>query len=156
MSTPSVQLDFLRSTMAPDVLYNDGSGVEAIMSSWRHFSLCFRDAEVDLTGLEKSGFDTLIASTTTAFCIDLQTMTRVFAHLCGEDAGRVELQLADKLLGRRVVMHGLTRFEWDVGYGRVTRITSESDLLTPMLELLGTLEDVVLVCGKALVSLNLN
>ncbi|CAI5738869.1 unnamed protein product [Hyaloperonospora brassicae] len=156
MSTPSVQLDFLRSTMAPDVLYNDGSGVEAIMSSWKHFSLCFRDAEVDLTGLEKSGVDTLIASTTTAFCIDQQTLTRVFPHLCGEGAGRVELQLADKLLGRAVVMRGLTRFEWDIGYGRVTRMTTESDLLTPMLELLGTLEDVVLVCGKALVSLNLN
>ncbi|KAL3657587.1 hypothetical protein V7S43_017554 [Phytophthora oleae] len=149
-SKSSVQLDFLRSSMAPDVLYNAGRGVEAILKNWTYFSLWFKDVEVQLEGLKKNGQESLIARTTTTFLITEKTVASVFPHLCGPDA---DGRLASKLLGQRIVLQGSTRFDWDSGYGRVTSVISESDMLTPMLHVLGSLEDVSKVFEKSLISL---
>eukprot|EP00644_Phytophthora_capsici_P018469 jgi/Phyca11/21279/fgenesh1_pg.PHYCAscaffold_87_\ len=146
----SVQLDFLRSSMAPDVLYNAGRGVEAILKNWTYFSLWFQDVEVQLDGLKKHGQESLIAKTTTTFIITEKTVANVFPHLNGQDADGV---LASKLLGQKIVLKGSTRFDWDSGYGRVTSVISESDMLTPMLRVLGSLEDVSKVFEKSLISL---
>ncbi|OWZ01136.1 hypothetical protein PHMEG_00027539 [Phytophthora megakarya] len=148
-----VQLDFLRSTMAPDVMYNAGRGVESIMRNWTYFSLWFKDVEVELDGLKKSGIESLMAKTTTTFTITEKTLVSVFPHLCGKDSDAAGRQLASKLLGQTIVMCGSTRFDWDSGYGRVTSVISESDMLTPMLKLLGSLEDVSRVFEKSLISL---
>ncbi|EEY65250.1 uncharacterized protein PITG_16884 [Phytophthora infestans T30-4] len=48
--------------------------------------------------------------------------------------------LASKLLDQSIAIHGSTRFDWDIGYGRVTSVISESDMLTPMLQVLGRLD----------------
>ncbi|KAG6614079.1 bZIP transcription factor 1 [Phytophthora cinnamomi] len=154
---PCAQLDFLRSTMAPDVLFNAGRGVEAIMRNWKYFTLWFLDVEVELDGLKKGGADSLIASITTSFTITERSLMTVFPHLCTVEARRCRgsdgRSLADKLLGRRITMRGLTRFDWDAGYGRVTSVISESDMLSPMLRILGSLEDVSRVFEKSLISL---
>lgn len=49
-------------------------------------------------------------------------------------------------------MHGSTRFEWDGVYGDVTHVVAQSDMLTPLLHLLGNLEDVSRVFEGALIS----
>ncbi|ETL39780.1 hypothetical protein L916_08921 [Phytophthora nicotianae] len=152
-STASAQLDFLRSTMAPDVMYNAGRGVEAIMRNWTYFSLWFQDVEVELDGLQKSVADSLIARTTTTFTITERTLIKVFPHLCSNDADATGRKLAAKLLGQTISIRGSTRFDWDSGYGRVTSVISESDMLTPMLQVLGSLEHVSLVFEKSLISL---
>ncbi|GMF27632.1 unnamed protein product [Phytophthora lilii] len=146
------QLDFLRATMAPDVMFNAGRGVESIMRNWKYFTLWFQDVEIELEGLKRGGEDSLIASMTTSFTITERSLLTVFPHLCSKDAVRTAegFSLADKLLGQRIVMRGLTRFDWDGGYGRVI---SESDMLTPMLRILGSLEDVSRVFEKSLISL---
>ncbi|KAK1935467.1 bZIP transcription factor 1 [Phytophthora citrophthora] len=146
----SVQLDFLRASMAPDVLYNAGRGVEAILKNWTYFSLWFKDVEVQLDGLKKNGQESLIAKTTTTFIITEKTVANVFPHLTGPNADGL---LAGKLLGQKIVLQGSTRFDWDSGYGRVTSVISESDMLTPMLRVLGSLEDVSKVFEKSLISL---
>ncbi|KAG1690143.1 hypothetical protein DVH05_028351 [Phytophthora capsici] len=148
-SAHSEQFKFLRASMAPTVLFNAGRGVDSIMRNWKYFSLWFQDAQVELNGLEKGGVDSLIASITTSFTITQRSLTTVFPHLCTAQAR----PLADKLLGQRIVMQGLTRFDWDPAYSRVTSVISESDMLTPMLELLGSLEDVSTVFEKSLISL---
>ncbi|KAG7375822.1 hypothetical protein PHYPSEUDO_015186 [Phytophthora pseudosyringae] len=152
-TVPSVQLDFLRSTMAPDVTYNAGRGVEAIMRNWEYFSQWFQNVEVDLDGLKKSGAGSLLARTTTTFTITKCTLVKVFPHLCGQDADATGRQLAATLLGQTIVMRGCTRFDWDSGYGRVTSMISESDMLTPMLRILGSLEHVSRVFEKSMISL---
>lgn len=152
---PCAQLDFLRATMAPDVLFNAGRGVESIMRNWKYFTLWFLDVEIELNGLKKGGPDSLIASITTSFTITERSLMTVFPHLCTPEArsqrGRDGLPLA-KLLGQRITMRGLTRFDWDAGYGRVTSVISESDMLTPTLRILGSLEDVSRVFEKSLIS----
>ncbi|ETP37234.1 hypothetical protein F442_14949 [Phytophthora nicotianae P10297] len=51
-------------------------------------------------------------------------------------------------------MLGSIRFEWDAINGQVTSVSTESDMLTPMLHLLGNLEDVSRVFADALLSLD--
>ncbi|KAG7388573.1 hypothetical protein PHYPSEUDO_012210 [Phytophthora pseudosyringae] len=127
-----VQLDFLRATMATDVLFNAGRGLESVSRNWKYFTLWFRDVEVELNGLKKGGYSRSCAA---------------------RKEGTAGSPLADKLLGQRIVMRGVTRFDWDAGYGRVTSVTSESDMLTPMLRILGSLEDVSRVFKGSLISL---
>ncbi|KAG3143633.1 hypothetical protein PC128_g24546 [Phytophthora cactorum] len=68
------------------------------------------------------------------------------------EGGNARSPLADKLLGQRIVARGSTRFDWGTGDDRVTSIISESDMLTPMLLILGNLEDVSKVFEKSLIS----
>uniref|UniRef100_H3GHJ5 BZIP domain-containing protein n=1 Tax=Phytophthora ramorum TaxID=164328 RepID=H3GHJ5_PHYRM len=150
---PCAQLDFLRAAMAPDVMYNAGRGIDSIMTNWKYLSLWFQDVEVELDGLKKCGVDALIAKTTTKLTINKRALVTVFPHLCSKDSGAAGLELVKKLYGKTITMRGSTRFEWDSGYGRVTSVISESDMLTPMLRLLGSLEGVSRVFEKSLISL---
>ncbi|KAG3136417.1 hypothetical protein PI126_g17829 [Phytophthora idaei] len=58
------------------------------------------------------------------------------------------------LLNQRLSVSGSVRFDWDTSTGRVIRLESKVDLMTPMLQLLGSLEDVARVFDKALVTLD--
>ncbi|ETL87864.1 hypothetical protein L917_13020, partial [Phytophthora nicotianae] len=49
-------------------------------------------------------------------------------------------------------MRGSTCFEWDDSTSRMTRVVSQSDMLSPMLQLLNSVEDVSLVFEQALIS----
>eukprot|EP00644_Phytophthora_capsici_P018464 jgi/Phyca11/576395/estExt2_Genewise1.C_PHYCAscaffold_870091 len=140
--------DFLNSTMAFDVAFNSEYGVESILRNWSCLSWWFKDLEVELEAVTKTSPETLQASTTTSFTITKDTLSRVFPNLVNNSA------LTSKLLGQRVTTQGWTVLQWDDTVGLVTRVNSESDLLSPMLRLLGSLEDVSVVFDEALVTLD--
>ncbi|KAG2993235.1 hypothetical protein JG687_00015540 [Phytophthora cactorum] len=146
---PSAQQDLLRKSMAPDVAYNAGRGPEAIMRSWKCLSMWFEDVELELEDLTKTGRGSIVAETTTQVTITERTLRNVFPHLSSSDEGRA---LADKLLNQRLVMRGSVRFEWDPVYCRMASVMSQSDLLRPVLRLLGTLDDTSRALEKALIS----
>ncbi|KAF4139153.1 hypothetical protein GN958_ATG11671 [Phytophthora infestans] len=83
-------------------------------------------------------------------------MRTVFPHLNSDGRGGIEggiwSSLGCKLLNQRLVMRGSVYFDWDSTVDCVARIQSQSDMLTPLLRLLGTLEDVSLVFQSALVT----
>ncbi|KAG6944130.1 hypothetical protein JG687_00018025 [Phytophthora cactorum] len=84
---------------------------------------------------------------TTSFTISERTLEKVFPHLRNWKS-----RVANALLGRRIIANGSTHFEWDPVLGRVSNITTQSDLLTPVLRLVEYLEDVAIVFEKAVVS----
>ncbi|KAG1689966.1 hypothetical protein DVH05_001796 [Phytophthora capsici] len=139
--------DFLNSTMAFDVAFNSEYGVESILRNWSYLSWWFKDLEVELEAVTKTSPETLVASTTTSFTITKDTL-HVFPNLVNNSA------LTSKLLGQRVTIQGWTVLQWDDTVDLVTRVNSESDLLSPMLRLLGSLEDVSVVFDQALVTLD--
>ncbi|OWZ01137.1 hypothetical protein PHMEG_00027540 [Phytophthora megakarya] len=145
--TPT-QVEFVRKTMTPDVVFNASYGPEAILKSWKCLSLCFDDVEAELEELKKSG-ESMIATTTTKVTITERTLRNVFPHLVNE-----RCELAMKLLNQRLEVRGSVRFAWDPVYCRVSGVLSQSDLLTPLLRLLGSLEDTSRVLEKALISPN--
>ncbi|KAG3214075.1 hypothetical protein PC129_g15011 [Phytophthora cactorum] len=92
---------------------------------------------------------------TTSFTINERTLEKVFPHLSdknGNRRGNWKSRVANALLGRRIIANGSTHFEWDPVLGRVSNITTQSDLLTPVLRLVEYLEDVAIVFEKAVVS----
>ncbi|GMF27633.1 unnamed protein product [Phytophthora lilii] len=137
----SVQLDFLRASMAQDVLFNTDSGVDAMMKTWNCISSWFAHIETELERLDKDACGFLVATTTTSVTISEHTLRHAFPRLYSSDGG-VLSELASKLLGQTLVMRGWVRIEWDGAYCRVASVISQSDMVTPMLRLLGSLEDV--------------
>ncbi|KAG6951378.1 hypothetical protein JG688_00013761 [Phytophthora aleatoria] len=143
-------LNFLRVSMASDVVNGHQCGVEAILAKWRLFSEYFDDVYVELEKLEKSATShSLVAITTTSVTISERTMRTVFPHLNSDGQGGAE---GRRLLNQRFVMRGSVRFDWDSATDCVVSIQSQSDMLTPLLHVLGTLEDVSLVFEGALVT----
>ncbi|KAG7375867.1 hypothetical protein PHYPSEUDO_014966 [Phytophthora pseudosyringae] len=139
------QLDYLRAAMAPDVTDGNVSGAEALLENWKLLSLHHSDVQLQLKRLDQVGQDSLLASTATSVIITENTLRDVYPHLAGS-------LLEAKLLNQRLVMRGSVRFYWDASCGRVGRIESKVDVLTPMLELLGNLEEVACVFEKALIT----
>ncbi|GMF52683.1 unnamed protein product [Phytophthora fragariaefolia] len=150
--TCSAQVNFLRSRLAPDVILNDGRGVDAAIYCWRRISFWFEDFQLELEHLHKGGPNVLLATTITSFTITERTLRNVFPGIWNERESAVGAPLVDKLLRQRIVMRGTTRFEWDSSRRRVSSVIAQSDLMTPMLRLLGSLKDVEQVFGNAIIS----
>ncbi|KAG1689955.1 hypothetical protein DVH05_001785 [Phytophthora capsici] len=143
------QMDFLQTSMAPTVVFNAEQGVEAMMKSWQQLSRWFSDFEIELDGLGKDSLGFFSAMTKTTFTLTEGAIGSVFPELWSSRSSLVK-----KLLDQKIVMRGSTLFEWDTGYCRMVYIRSQADLLTPMLQLLGTLEAVEEVFDKALITLD--
>ncbi|ETK86349.1 hypothetical protein F441_14958 [Phytophthora nicotianae CJ01A1] len=94
--------------------------------------------------------NSVVAVTTTSITITEETLRHAFPHLIDTGTGSSSFALVHLLLDERLVLHGSTYFEWDPVYGRVTRVVSQADMITPVLMLLGSLEDVSRVFENAL------
>ncbi|OWZ05582.1 hypothetical protein PHMEG_00022304 [Phytophthora megakarya] len=139
--------------MTPDVSDGLGSGVESLVRNWELLSLYFDDFEVQLQRQEKIGSDSLIATTSTTLTLSSRSLRQGFPHLNSDKEGGIYggkwSALAIKLLDQRIVVHSSVRFDWDNTREQVGSIQSQSDLLTPLLHLLGNLEDVSRVFHNA-------
>ncbi|ETK75752.1 hypothetical protein F441_18023 [Phytophthora nicotianae CJ01A1] len=142
---------FMQTTMATDVIYNAKLGSKAILSNWSMLQW-FDAADVELEGLQRSSGNSLVAATITRVTITEKTLKIAFPHLCNQESGILSSPIARKLLNKRFVLSGSTRFRWDRGRCCVVSVASQSDFLTPMLQLLGTLELVALVFDKSLIT----
>ncbi|KAF1795620.1 hypothetical protein GQ600_26241 [Phytophthora cactorum] len=121
------QLDFLRVTMAPDVASNGGFGPVELAKSWNVLRW-FDDVKVDLQSLVKQGEDS----------IDHENERDDHWTGTAKPVSAPVRALVAKLLEQRIVI------------GNVPRTAkADSDLLTPMLRLLGRLEDVALAFDQA-------
>ncbi|KAK1940924.1 hypothetical protein P3T76_007631 [Phytophthora citrophthora] len=154
--TPTVQLDFVRATMAPNVRCGqERCGAEALIDAWCRLSFWFPNVEVKLQRLDKYSDSLLVATITTSLTITERTLCNVFPHLwtnTSADKREDTLPLARRLLGERIVLQGSIAFEWDSGYGRVTSIITASDMLTPVRRLVGSLENASRVFEHSLIS----
>ncbi|KAG7376999.1 hypothetical protein PHYPSEUDO_012336 [Phytophthora pseudosyringae] len=149
---PSVRnhFAFLRAAMAPDMVFNSGRGPKAMIRTWKCISLWFQDVELEIEGMGKGSVGSLVAATTTRMTITERTLRNVFPHLC-DTSGKYK-GLAEKLDGQRVVMRGSIRFEWDPAQRRVSSVTAQSDLLRPILRLVGNVEEASQVFEKSIIS----
>ncbi|OWZ12207.1 hypothetical protein PHMEG_00014672, partial [Phytophthora megakarya] len=92
--------------------------------------------------IEHEREDIILAFQTGYSTITKQTLRNGFPHLVDGD---ILSPIANKLLGRRLVVSTVGRFEWDASVGRIVRIHYAPDLVTALLKLLGNLEDVACV-----------
>ncbi|POM71220.1 Protein kinase [Phytophthora palmivora] len=147
-------LDFLQAAIALDVDTGAVFGLNGLVENWRNLTQLFPDIHTQLDGLAKVSTDTVIAKTTTTFTITKKSLQNVFPHLVNDSkiqSERRELIIA-KLLGRRILMRGSVRFDWDNTDNHVVGLYTQNDMLTPMFQLLGNMEDISLVFSGALIS----
>ncbi|OWZ02932.1 hypothetical protein PHMEG_00025421 [Phytophthora megakarya] len=84
-----------------------------------------------------------------------------FMSLCLQDIdmqptrienGPAGLTIAKKLVGKKLMMDGTFQFKYDEQSSRITYFKSTPDMLTPLLHLLGTLEDVAYMFENAAIT----
>ncbi|ETI32498.1 hypothetical protein F443_20716 [Phytophthora nicotianae P1569] len=147
---------FLHENMAPHVASGSQFGIDAHLQNWKSFAHCFDDASVDLMCLKMPTTNTLVAYTVTTVTITSKTLSVAFPHLTSDsacDAKHSELSpLAARMLDKKLVMRGSVLFDWDSTTGKVSSLRSQADMMTPMLNLLGSLEDVSCAFNKARVT----
>ncbi|KAK1942262.1 hypothetical protein P3T76_006587 [Phytophthora citrophthora] len=131
---------FLRATMASDVNIGIVSGIDALVERWKVFARTFPDGAVQLERLNRISDASLIATTSTRVLLTRQAIESIFPSL-RENSTRRDVILT-KLLGRRVVLRGSVRFHWDSATKRVAELVTCMEMMSPMLQLLGNLEDV--------------
>ncbi|KAG7378462.1 hypothetical protein PHYPSEUDO_010085 [Phytophthora pseudosyringae] len=124
--------------MAPDVNCDTGVGVEVFLEDW--------DIHLKLLRLE-NGSDNSVTATMTCITSFSDNMLRyVFQHLVDDDKWSPH---AAKLLGQSLVIDAVVRFDWD---DEIMRMQFESDMVTPLLRLLGSLEMVGHVLDSLLIT----
>ncbi|GMF13506.1 unnamed protein product [Phytophthora lilii] len=57
--------------------------------------------------------------------------------------------IAARLADHRIVMQGPVRFNWDNTSNRMSGLYTQTDMVSPLLQLLGNLEDVLVVFSQA-------
>ncbi|OWY95945.1 hypothetical protein PHMEG_00033911 [Phytophthora megakarya] len=143
------QRSFMWRVMAPDVTDGAVTGVEALLEAWRFVSQCFLHMDMKPVKLQNPAAHVLVAYTEGTVTIDEETLRLAFPHLVQHKRGS---PLAAMLVGQQLVVHGSVQFEWDDARRLVTGVRWEMDLLTPLLELFGRLEDVSRVFEGALLT----
>ncbi|OWZ07949.1 hypothetical protein PHMEG_00019586 [Phytophthora megakarya] len=142
------QQDFVSKVIASDVAFNARCGRERMMKQWKLLSQWFAGIEFNLMELKSISAGSLVAATITSITFTERTMHIVFPHLM---SGKRRM-LGEKLLNRRIVMHGSVRLVWSTTNCQIIGLFAESDMLTPVLRLLGNLQDTSYVFEKAAIS----
>ncbi|GMF65825.1 unnamed protein product [Phytophthora lilii] len=141
-----VQRDFFVATMAEDVIGDTGFGVESLLKNWRQLSMYHEDMEIELVRLDVGPDKGLIANVRSAATMSETALRHGFPHLFKNGEWT---PLGARLLGKRIIMRGAVSFVWDEGRGREASLQYSVDMLTPMIQLLGSLEDVAQVFDHA-------
>ncbi|EGZ05302.1 hypothetical protein PHYSODRAFT_348625 [Phytophthora sojae] len=148
--------------MAPDVIVENGRGVEAVLEYWRFVSLSQPTFEIRAANVEQGPEGFIVAKTKTKVVLCEEMLRHAFPKLGESERGR---SLAVKLLtsdSRRVESRCSAGTMKKASPGRasvwkqtrVLSLSSESDWMTPMLRLLGNAEDLAFVFDGAYLTLD--
>ncbi|KAL3665172.1 hypothetical protein V7S43_009801 [Phytophthora oleae] len=159
-SARTIGLDFLEATMDPELDAGTVQGLEALAWNWTVFTHFFTDVQIQLGRLEQIAENALVATTTTIITITSSSLSNIFPHLTnyGVDLGKANdwSRIAAKLLNQRLVMRGSVHFSWDSADSRVLRLITQTDMVTPLLRVLGNFEDVSRVFSHARINPDCN
>ncbi|KAK1942269.1 hypothetical protein P3T76_006591 [Phytophthora citrophthora] len=158
---PVAELDFLRTMMAADLDANTVYGFGALARNWKVFTLSFKDVHVRLQRLGQVADDSLLATTTTSITITVNPCA--ICPLTWQERTRIVAKEVDGLILLKnwwiavsCVIHGSVHFDWNAEDRCVVALITQAEMVTPFRELLGSLEQVSLVFGKALIQPDCN
>ncbi|KAG7380580.1 hypothetical protein PHYPSEUDO_007020 [Phytophthora pseudosyringae] len=138
-SQKQAQWNFMQHTMALDVTDGVSFGVQAVMENLALQSRCYEEMNLRPLRMDSGPGNSLVVTTRCELVITKNTLCFGFPNLVKDGQWS---PLADRMLGSNISIHGSMHFFWDSASGRVARLQWESDLMTPLLRLLGSLEDV--------------
>ncbi|KAG2767824.1 hypothetical protein PC129_g15890 [Phytophthora cactorum] len=147
------RLEFLQKSFVHDVVMGELRGINALMDQWRRYSLYFEEPHLELKKVESVTMGVVSAVATLSVSITEFTVRCVFPHLKIPKGGRGKVSVLDKKLdGQRLDCNCSVTFLFDEASGRVIRLEPNIDLVSPLLQLLGRLNDVSVVLGQALIT----
>ncbi|ETN19935.1 hypothetical protein PPTG_03047 [Phytophthora nicotianae INRA-310] len=144
-----VQWDFMKTTMAPDVTDGVVIGIDALIESHALQSRCYEAIDLQPLRMDDGPEGLLIVSTQCELTITENMLVCGFPNLVKDGEWS---SLADKMLGKKIVIYGSTHFFWDNTRGRVVRLQWKADVMTALLRLLGSLDTVPQVFNGARMS----
>ncbi|KAJ8576458.1 hypothetical protein ON010_g2753 [Phytophthora cinnamomi] len=151
---------FLRRIMAPDTVDGIFPGMDTLIEMWRRFAPFYSDTRLELRGMEMSSEHDLVASTSTYITVSWNTLRYAFPHLNSDGKGGAQggdwSPIATKIVGQSFVVRGTVIFGWDDTSDKVVRFEMQSDLMTPVLNVLGSLADASLFFSEALITPDAN
>ncbi|OWY93629.1 hypothetical protein PHMEG_00036903 [Phytophthora megakarya] len=149
-SRSDIHRQFIQSTMTADVIGQTGCGTDAILEDYRLVSLYQPDLDCRLVNLENGFEESIVASTRVNITISTSTLQFAFPRLVNDPVKWKAL--GEKLLGQKFLLCGSVVFKWDTDRQRIVSVHMQADMLTPMLQLLGNLENVASVFDNAMVT----
>ncbi|KAE8882377.1 hypothetical protein PF005_g1030 [Phytophthora fragariae] len=144
------QKKFLQMAMASDIAFNRGYGVDAMLEDWRVLTLHHKQHEIRLVRLDHDVDGMVVATLNNSTTITENMLRSSLPDLmCGGDPNKWH-PLVRKLLEQCFMIPATVRFEWDDTRNRFVSAHYEADMLTPLLKLLGNLEDASIVLNSTL------
>ncbi|KAE9003206.1 hypothetical protein PR001_g18044 [Phytophthora rubi] len=134
------QTRFIQSIMAPDVRTNAGYGVEADLEEWRIISLHHVDLSYNLACLERGPEDSVVAHVTATTLVTANMLRRALPRHVTDEKRDEWAAISAKLVGQKLEVSTTLYFGWDREISRFISTSYESDMLTPLVRLLGSLE----------------
>ncbi|KAG3086843.1 hypothetical protein PI125_g18817 [Phytophthora idaei] len=127
--------------MAPNVAFNDGFGVDAVLECWSFHSCQQERAETQLVRLEQGPENAVVAYANNSTTIT-ENMLRNSLLTDDNCEGERELpSFASKLVGHRLTFRIVVRFTWDDQEDRFKSAFHQADMLTPLIKVLGNMQD---------------
>ncbi|KAG1698662.1 hypothetical protein DVH05_014619 [Phytophthora capsici] len=143
---PHVQRNFLQITMVEDVTDGSVCGINSIMDNWMRMSFCNPGLEIELVRLENGLQGLLVASIRQHLTITKSMVHSTFPSLVADDGNA---SIVHKLLGKSLVLVGSVHFKWNESINRIESFEFKADMITPLLKMLGSLDDVSRVFHNA-------
>ncbi|ETN14545.1 hypothetical protein PPTG_07572 [Phytophthora nicotianae INRA-310] len=140
------QADFLLQVMSPDVSVNSGIGITALLQEWRLLPQTGENLTVHLLHLDYDETAAMLAKVRVCVTITNETLHTNFPQLV--DSSKTFNQPSprtEKIIGKQIVIPCTVRFDWDCSTAHVVAIRFRPDLITPFMDVLGSLKDVASV-----------
>ncbi|KAL8009172.1 hypothetical protein Plhal703r1_c01g0001401 [Plasmopara halstedii] len=146
-------LTILERSFASNVAMGELQGVDAMMEQLLLYSQIFQTSWLQLQRIERVAPGVMAARATINLTLTEFTLRHAFPHLEEStsqetDGSSLFLRLLDQQLECRCSL----TFFFDEESDRVVRLAASVDLMTPLLQVLGTLEDVKTVLEHARIS----
>ncbi|ETM00597.1 hypothetical protein F442_02868 [Phytophthora nicotianae P10297] len=142
-----IQKTFLHQAMATNICVNSGFGIDALLKEWTFVPQKTGSLAVQLVRLEYDDRATMLATVKVLVTITEEVLQFSFSHLIDMD-NRLS-PLAEKLLGRQIVIPIMVRFEWDATTAQVASLYSTPDLVNPFTKVLGSLKGAARVLNNS-------
>ncbi|KAG7377885.1 hypothetical protein PHYBOEH_000563 [Phytophthora boehmeriae] len=139
---PNIQENFLRATMAADVMDFGVRGIDKLLENMKQSSHYFQHMDVRLVRLETDADESIVAILQAKITVSENAIRRFFSHVVSDDEYKKWRLLYSRLLRQQLLLNASLSFDWDDTNACVTRLVHQGDMMTPLMGLLGDVAHV--------------
>ncbi|CCI45173.1 unnamed protein product [Albugo candida] len=146
-----IPASFMSACMSSDVRFDDFCGVDVILHQWHRYSTYFSAIRVEILNVDitETEHELIVkARNNVKTRFSRETIKNIFPHVLGNEV------LIKRLIGEEVVIPNQTLFYFRSD-GKVHRLDVTPDYMTALWNVLGNMEDVAFLLGRARIAQSL-